>query len=852
LEINALGDSTHHELDDRGNRIKTINAIGDSTHYFYDSSGLLTKTINALGDSVVYFHDNRGLLDSTTNELGYVTRYEYDLAGNQIAIIDPLGNRTEYEYDDNGRMILIRDPLGRETEYVYDNGSDSKRGCCGSEGSGNLLMAIVNPAGDSTIFEYDKMGNQTKVIDALGNETITEYDGEGCVTKTIDPVGRWVSYEYDVLGNLASRTDSLGRTTNYEYDSRNRQVIVTDALDHDTEFLYDGTGNMTHLINANGDTTFFAYDLLSQKTSEADPLGNAEYFYYNPLGLVDSSITPNGDKIVYTYDELSRLTLQQFPEDSLVYQYDAMSRQLQIDDADSRLVFAYANNGKLETVTTGNGGNPDDIQPITTMEYVYDSAGQKTAMIDPSGDSTKYYYSIIGTLDSLIDPSGGTFEFERDALGRTTRLTRPNGTTTDYSYNSSSKILSILHKNGSTIIDSLAYTYNGVGNVSMMTDEADTAEYGYDSLDQVVMAEYTNPSLPTESYEYDPLGNRITSHISSSYTHNEANQLIEDDQNTYSYDNNGNMIAKVDKSTSDSTEYIYNYRNRLIGVNEYAGGAALSMQADYSYDGLERRINKYVDGDTTLYIYDASNFIGEYDGGQALIATYTNGPGIDRPLKVTRGGTGYYFYEDKLGTIRTLTDNLGDVAQAYEYDAFGNIKSALSSSYFSPYTYTGREWDEGSGSYYYRARYYSAQIGQFMSEDPNGFNALDYNLYRYVGNTPTNATDPFGLYSTNSSSSKSTSSCCREICDGTRGCWWECDEPLPPKKDPKDCYSEVYEPCMKDCPMSALGDPVCVAKCLLEHLRDEDARAECVVSCHQGGCYDVCTTKFVKCVHGGS
>ena len=59
--------------------------------------------------------------------------------------------------------------------------------------------------------------------------------------------------------------------------------------------------------------------------------------------------------------------------------------------------------------------------------------------------------------------------------------------------------------------------------------------------------------------------------------------------------------------------------------------------------------------------------------------------------------------------------------------------------------YTGREQDAETGLDYYRARYYDSAVGRFISEDPIGFGAGDANLYRYVGNSPTNYTDPSGL-----------------------------------------------------------------------------------------------------------
>ena len=62
----------------------------------------------------------------------------------------------------------------------------------------------------------------------------------------------------------------------------------------------------------------------------------------------------------------------------------------------------------------------------------------------------------------------------------------------------------------------------------------------------------------------------------------------------------------------------------------------------------------------------------------------------------------------------------------------------------NPFTFTGREYDEETGCYYYRARYYCPDTGRFLSEDPIGFAGLDENLYRYVFNNPTNYIDPNG------------------------------------------------------------------------------------------------------------
>ncbi|MCC3529453.1 MAG: RHS repeat-associated core domain-containing protein [Microcoleus sp. PH2017_22_RUC_O_B] len=78
------------------------------------------------------------------------------------------------------------------------------------------------------------------------------------------------------------------------------------------------------------------------------------------------------------------------------------------------------------------------------------------------------------------------------------------------------------------------------------------------------------------------------------------------------------------------------------------------------------------------------------------------------------------------------------------YDSFGKVRSQTNSSVGFRFGFTGRELDAETGNYYYNSRYYDPQVGRFISEDTVGFAGGDANLYRYVGNSPTNYTDPSG------------------------------------------------------------------------------------------------------------
>jgi len=89
-----------------------------------------------------------------------------------------------------------------------------------------------------------------------------------------------------------------------------------------------------------------------------------------------------------------------------------------------------------------------------------------------------------------------------------------------------------------------------------------------------------------------------------------------------------------------------------------------------------------------------------------------------------------------------LTDDAGAVQTSYTYEPFGTT-TLTGQANGNPLQYTGRE-NDGTGLYYYRARYYSPARQRFISEDPLEFYGGDPNLYAYVSNSPMNYTDPAG------------------------------------------------------------------------------------------------------------
>ena len=382
------------------------------------------------------------------------------------------------------------------------------------------------------------------------------------------------------------------------------------------------------------------------------------------------------------------------------------------------------------------------MQPVTVLTHQFDAVGNRTTLSDSQGGNTWFDHDGEGRLTRLMTPAGDTIDLAYDPAGRLEQIAYPTAAGMQVTYDAlNGRPGRIAHTSSAATLAQFDYGFDTDGTITSIADSGGTREFTYDETLQLTGGGYASA---LESYAYDTEGNRTSSHLSSSYTHDMANRLIEDDNACYVYDANGNLETRTARvgmagCIGDETTYEWDVLNRLLRI-DFSDGTF----AAYRYDAQGRRIEKDVNAAVTRYVYDDDAILLEFDGGNVLQARYSHGEEIDQPLAMMRGGASYFYHTDHLGSVRLLTDTAGAVANRYNYDAFGNWEATSYETVSNPFGFTARERDAESGLMFYRARYYDPRIGRFISEDPIGCASNDLNLYRYVFNGPTNASDPSG------------------------------------------------------------------------------------------------------------
>ncbi len=658
------------------------NPAGGVTRYLYDRNDRLRKEINPYGYE-------------PENDDGAGVSHTYDSRGNRLRTTNALGEVVqELSYNLRNQPVIQKDTFGNRTELSYELDGKIKD----VRRSGNHQRTLQQ-------YEYNARGQITGVVDGNRNPISYDVDSWGRITGIGFVDGGKEGYEYTPAGQVSRTIDGNGNAVQYRYNSLGKVSERIDQLGDTETFRYDEEGNLSLHIDRDGRQLQRACNVFGQpvyeKASDAEGKHtNISTWHYDSLGRVTRAVC-DGKSYEYIYDAYGNLKEKR-------------------------------SNGKR------------------LVSYTHDRAGQITEIRDPEGVSTRYEYDILGRRSRIFNDDGLEVRYGYDALNRIRHIRYGNGVETAYTYDGDGNIRTLETKAGENVLLSFAYQYDGNGNRTAKTgtqaalggittgNNALDLSYAYDVRGQLLEERRNGASV---CYAYDKAGNRIRKTDAQGeirYLYNEKNQLVEEespaDRKQFSYDCQGGIIEE--KNAAGIRRFSYNSRRQQTRLETETGNV---QENRYDAEGL--RFELLENGRRTSFVYHDGELLQE-EGREEQGTSYHLGAGMEA---FRRGQELSYYHRDEQLSTALVTDGHGDVLNSYQYDAFG-IPLDTTEQLNNRIRYTGQQYDDVTGQYYLRARYYNPVAGRFMQEDVYQGDGL--NLYAYCGNNPVVYDDPSGYAST--------------------------------------------------------------------------------------------------------
>ena len=696
-----------------------------------------------------------------------IARWEYDRAGRVLRVrrrqdanlaSENDWATTSYGYTRDGQVSSMTDAAGNVSEWTYR--------------TNGLLESMLHPAAEGSprqctvVAEHDGNGNPTRIEQrrdclATGTPTLVfalQYDErnrlvrrDGSIENPPDPAVEffgtaWQSFSYDDLGRIVKATDYTPPGGDIAAGSEN--LIV--------ERLFDTGGRL-------------------RRENQIFPVGGRATSHF-----LDFAYEADGFRTLLTYPETKDLSGQTVARYSVSASADALGR---LSAVSAPAVPGFAGGEAATVLSYGySGAKPwQRTQGNRTEARFWDS-------------NSESLWDGLGQLRGLdvvdLDTAGAfvSFRYGHDRVGNRTYEQRLHEPLPEGKHRTRAYRLDLLDR-------MTGWREGAMSSGSPILPEA------YDPTDPAILPNQTDG----ESWTLDLLGNWTTKATGISdptpdtYEKNALNQYESVDPDGAGPETpklfDHDWLGQLRSNQASNQRYVWDLFGRLTKVLDGNG----SPIAVYRYDAFNRRVEKRVisglaSDPVTRFVYDGWRAIEEraledlIPSGQREIvrARYGYGNGLDEVAWMDRdvpmlggepdpggvpAGTNwrrYYLHQDSLGSVVAATEGAREVgaplvtAERYTYASYGMTTawegnggwSASSSTYTTewaaqsrislPYLYTGQRFDQETGLYYYKNRYYDPARGRFLRRDPIGLSGGP-NLYEYAGSSPGMATDPMGL-----------------------------------------------------------------------------------------------------------
>ncbi|MDD4150609.1 MAG: toxin TcdB middle/N-terminal domain-containing protein, partial [Bacteroidales bacterium] len=704
-------------------------------------------------------------------------RIIYNNKGNVIKQYEPWFSCNELYVAEDELMeygvtpIMHYDPAGRLIKTDFPDGTTSK-----VEFNAWEQKNYDQNDCDSSSPHYDTP--QTVLISPLG-----------VAFKTIDDNGTFgnviTTQNLNILGQVIEVEDTLERTMTQNVYDMAGQLIMTSNIDSGKRWIiYNAAKLPIYVWDSRDQRTIKTYDDLLRPVDTYLKVGTGSSKTVEIIQYGTNATLNNIGQVYLIKSQDGKTT-----HDLYDFKYNLLTLKKQFHAG-----YSGTTNWALTVLMQTT---------IYTVQTTYDALNRPVNITQPNNYVTTYVYNKGGLLVQVKRGSSYYISnIDYNARGQRTKVVYGNGSESTFTYDEENfRLIQLLttRNTGNDILQDLNYSYDSVGNITQVEDDAQqtiyfnntvidpVSTYEYDALYRLVEAtgrELTSLQMPadtdfvnnipvpntgsnamqtyTQQYSYDALGNITQMYSVNQWTRDyiydtATNRLLRHSgsTNVYTYDAHGNML-----SMPHLTSMVWTYRDELM---EASNGTVTSY---YQYDAQGNRTRKvvvkpgnireeryYIGGYEMFYKYvgtttytkrDTVHVSEERDRFVIIDVLYiNNGITLLKPTTTTR-----YQYSNHLGSACLELDTSAAIISYEEYHPFGITSYRAGSSEaevsLKRYKYVGKERDEETGLYYYGARYYAAWIGRWTSADPMKEKRIWVTPYNYCQNNPIVRIDPSG------------------------------------------------------------------------------------------------------------
>ena len=736
-----------------------------------------------------YYFDAAGKVYESREEgpegVPVITSFEFGDDGQPLASSMPYfeGASPRFmtsERDDLGRVVSLTDPLGQQVRMSY-----SGHRLDVENARGNVTSVLSNPNGDpltvslsvggvpqTTRYEYDVLGRMTRLVDALGNETRVSFDGAGRRTQLDDPNAGVFNYRYDGEGRLIEQVLPDGKSILFVYSAAG-ELIEKKLPDGTSQTFVYGTnatpnavGLLVEVRDAAG-VMYITYDERARPVTKRRQVDGRTYltaFSYDSMNRVRRVTYPDGFQVYYEYDSGNNLVAVTDKNGQTIadgFQYNAAKRITAFDYGNGvKADYAYDDLDRMVYTRSSTASGLD----LQELHYVFDSANNVLAMSDQiTGMTQSFDYDEANRLVRAVG-SYGEEHYEYDAIGNLLQKGDMRFAVDPMHPQRVSCAVQIgktrgAGKRNSSAIDPCIATFAGVspneverafalkydarGNVTKKGKQG----FAYNSENQLIQVRADNGRV-IETNRYDSSGELIVRHTPNEKTVFIDGLYEEGKTHVSRHVKAGPLLLATVVTPRAHVELVAEVespKDKLASIGILPGLAMLLLLI-----GLERRyFRRMYHGLAVTAELSRRNPMGV-----ALIffmfVSSVHQPVYAGPKNDGDAEKRFYYHANHLGSVNVVTNDEGEVTARRDYRPYGDPHE-WSGANAGPrellQTYQGQQFDDNTGLYYFKARYYDSELGRFLSADTVVTESRDprtLNRYAFAGGNPVLFIDPTG------------------------------------------------------------------------------------------------------------